>query len=232
MKILRLGLLGFFLCGNLLAATHTISGKVNVVDKDGKDVSDKEKIVVYLEPVGETKKNVKFDLKATTHSMASDHKAFKPNFITMVKGSTVKFPNNDTILHNVFSLSKAKTFDLGLYKKGEGESVTFDNSGVVKVYCNIHPKMAGYVVVLDNPLYSVTSKNGEFNIADIPKGEYKISTWHRFGKGSSQTIKVDKSLQALSLNLKSDLNTELNVIETNRNIKHKNKWGKPYKSKY
>lgn len=206
-----------------------ITGTVNVVDTSGKAVEDKEHIVVYL--IGEDIDSKKYTPKDINLSMSSKQKKFEPSFVAGVVGSTVTFPNEDRILHNVFSLSKAKTFDLGLYPKGEKKTVTFDKAGVIKVYCNIHPKMVGYVVVLNNPFYGVTDKNGKFTIKDAPMGDYKIAAWHRFGKGDTKPIKIDKS-KDVKIDLVRDFNMEIKVIEKSRSIKHKNKWGKPYKAKY
>lgn len=66
-------------------------------------------------------------------------------------GSTVRFPNQDSILHNVFSVSRANRFDLGLYRRGEGKSATFRQPGVVRVFCNVHHSMVAYVVVVETP---------------------------------------------------------------------------------
>src|SRR5256885_13468033 len=104
--------------------------------------------------------------------MAPRENAFTPPVLPIMQGTTVEFPNDDPIFHNVFSLSKTKPFDLGLYKRGTNKSVTFDQPGLVKVYCNIHEKMIGYIAVLENPYFTLTDKEGKFKIADVPPGKH------------------------------------------------------------
>lgn len=68
-------------------------------------------------------------------------KTFKPEALKIKVGDTVDFRNEDNIFHNVFSLSDAKSFDLGSYPKGQSRKVVFDKPGTVDVECSIHPEM-------------------------------------------------------------------------------------------
>ncbi len=103
---------------------------------------------------------------------------FIPHVLPIVKGSTVSFPNEDPIFHNVFSLSGAKSFDLGRYPKGDTRSVTFEKSGIVPVFCHLHSDMSAIIVVLDNPFFAVPDQAGQYRIEGVPPGRYTLVAWH------------------------------------------------------
>jgi plastocyanin len=103
--------------------------------------------------------------------------AFAPTLLVTTLGSTVEFPNNDRVLHNVFSFHEGKRFDLGLYPVGQIRRITFDRPGVSRVFCNIHPGMAAYIVVVDSPYYAVTDGDGAFAFSDVPAGRYTYHAW-------------------------------------------------------
>ena len=103
---------------------------------------------------------------------------FVPHVVAVARGTTVDFPNHDAMLHNVFSASTAKKFDLGMYDRGETRSVTFDTPGVVRIGCNVHPKMEAFVVVHTNPYVAVTDAHGTYTIRDVPAGSYQVRVWH------------------------------------------------------
>jgi plastocyanin len=103
---------------------------------------------------------------------------FIPRVIAVPAGTTVDFPNHDTVLHNVFSASPAKKFDLGMYDPGASRSVTFDTPGVVRIGCNVHPPMEAFVVVHSNPYVAVTDAQGGYTIRDVPAGSYELRVWH------------------------------------------------------
>lgn len=115
---------------------------------------------------------------------------FSPAVLAVSTGSTVRFPNNDTVLHNVFSFHDGKKFDLGLYPVGQVRDVKFDHSGVSRIFCNIHPGMAAYVVVVDSPYYAVTDHAGEFSLAGVPFGQYTYWAWRAGAATISGTVKV------------------------------------------
>ena len=103
---------------------------------------------------------------------------FGPGLIAVRKGTRVEFPNGDDFYHNVFSYSKAKRFDLGRFLKDEKPpAVTFDQPGVVKLYCEIHEHMRGTVVVLDTPYFVKTDTNGVFRLTGLPAGQFKLKAW-------------------------------------------------------
>jgi plastocyanin len=103
--------------------------------------------------------------------------AFSPTVLAIPTGSVVRFPNNDTVLHNVFSFRDGKKFDLGLYPVGQVRDVKFDRAGVSRLFCNIHPAMAAYVVVVDSPYYAVTNREGLFSLTGVPAGQYTYHAW-------------------------------------------------------
>jgi plastocyanin len=111
---------------------------------------------------------------------------FVPHVTAVPVGTTVDFPNHDPRLHNAFSASPAKKFDLGMYDQGETKSVTFDTPGVVRLGCNVHPKMEAFVVVHTNPWAAVTDAHGAYTIAGAPAGGHRVRVWHD-GVGVTET---------------------------------------------
>ena len=110
--------------------------------------------------------------------MEQSGESFVPHVLPVVTGTTVDFPNGDPIFHNVFSLSRASTFDLGRYPKGSSRSVRFDKPGIVKVFCHIHSDMSAVVLVLDNAFFASPDASGEYEIDRIPPGRYVAVGWH------------------------------------------------------
>lgn len=127
---------------------------------------------------------------AGSHAIRQNGLAFEPHVLPVVKGATVEFPNADTVFHNVFSLSRASTFDLGRYPRGESKSVRFDTPGLIKVFCHIHSDMSAVVLVLDNPHFVVPDASGHFRIDGVPPGEYRAVAWHERARRVSQTIRI------------------------------------------
>ena len=103
---------------------------------------------------------------------------FVPRVVAVPVGSTVDFPNDDPIYHNVFSLSRARTFNLGRFPRGESRAVKFDKAGIVKVFCDIHSHMAASVVVFNHPWFTVPDADGNFEISGLPAGNPQITAWH------------------------------------------------------
>lgn len=113
---------------------------------------------------------------------------FKPHVLPVVIGTTVEWPNEDDIYHNVFSFSDAKPFDLGLYKD-EVKRVTYDNLGRVDIFCSIHKNMNCVILVLANPWFAAADDSGRFAIRDVPAGHYTLKTWHE--RLPPQTREID-----------------------------------------
>ena len=122
-------------------------------------------------------------------AMAQRDEQFAPHILPVARGTTVDFPNDDDVFHNVFSLSGSRTFDLGRYPKGSSKSVVFDTPGTVEVFCHIHSDMSAVVLVLDNP-YFATADNGHYAIENVPPGDYTVVGWHERIKPVTHTVHV------------------------------------------
>jgi hypothetical protein len=103
---------------------------------------------------------------------------FVPHLVAVTAGSTVDFPNEDLIFHNVFSLSRGGTFDLGRYPKGHSKSRTFNEPGLIKVFCHLHSQMSAVIRVFDNPYFAIPDSRGRFTIEGVPDGSYDVVAWH------------------------------------------------------
>lgn len=106
------------------------------------------------------------------------NKTFLPAISVVQTGTAIEFPNNDTVRHHVYSFSAAKVFELKLYAGKPEKPVVFDKPGVVVLGCNIHDKMAAYVVVVDTPWSAISQTDGVARIADVPTGDYQLQLWH------------------------------------------------------
>jgi plastocyanin len=121
-------------------------------------------------------------------AIKQNHREFEPDFVVVPVGSTVSFPNFDPIFHNVFSLSKAQSFDLGNYPMGETRRVTFLHPGIVFVNCHLHPNMAASVVVSPTPWCARAGRDGRFELKDLPPGKYTVVAWHKSAGFFRQTV--------------------------------------------
>ncbi|HEU4402741.1 MAG TPA: carboxypeptidase regulatory-like domain-containing protein [Candidatus Polarisedimenticolia bacterium] len=122
--------------------------------------------------------------------MRQEGLTFVPHILAIPRGATVEFPNGDAIFHNVFSLSKAASFDLGRYPKGSSKSVRFDRPGIVKVFCHIHSDMSGVIVILDNPYFAIPDARGHYSIDGVPPGEYRVKAWHERARPLEKTVRI------------------------------------------
>jgi plastocyanin len=116
--------------------------------------------------------------KAPEATVTQKDLRFIPSMLPILVGTTVSFPNEDDVYHNVFSYSPAKSFDLGRYGKGEtAAKVTFDKTGVVKVFCEIHEHMRCTILVLDTPFFTTTDPAGHYQLPGLPPGNYTLTAW-------------------------------------------------------
>jgi len=181
----------------------TISGNVRARGKEGTDADggggkydsrqfkfvervnydEMKDFIVYLEgPAGEKSPAAPARVaQIITQRVTQKGAAFEPHVLPVMVGTTVEWPNNDTILHNVFSFSETKPFDLGLYKSpyvGKIPSITFEKPGRVDVFCSIHTRMNCIVLVVENPYFAATDAKGNYSITNVPSGTYKLKAWH------------------------------------------------------
>lgn len=148
--------------------------------------------VVYIDgPVTNSPVTTNTTVRVDTKRVNQEKASFTPAVLPIAVGTTVEWPNNDDIFHNVFSMSDAKQFDLGLYKGNPKEKrVTFDKPGRVEVFCSIHANMHCVVLVVENPFYAMTDNEGRYVIRNIPPGIYKLKAWHERLPAQTQEITV------------------------------------------
>jgi len=160
------------------------------------DYSQLKNFVVYIEgPVTNaltaTDPSTNTLVRVDTKRIKQEKANFTPAVLPIVAGTTVEWPNNDDIFHNVFSMSDAKQFDLDLYKGNPPEKrVKFDRTGRVDVFCSIHANMHCVVLVLENPCFAVADETGHYTISNVPPGTYNLKAWHERLPGQSQEIIV------------------------------------------
>jgi len=202
------------LAADLNAAVLT--GKVHFITRRGQQPVVNETLV-WLEPLGRAPKR-----PAQTFTMTTRSKTFLPHVVAVPAGSTVNFPNEDPIAHNLFSLTPGNTFDLGLYRKGSGKAHKFETPGVVNVYCNVHPNMSAVVHVMTTPYYGFTDAQGNYSF-DVPPGKYRVTAWNEQGGTATQDVEIanDGKVQGATL---------LTIDgRTFRMTQHKNKFGQTYR---
>lgn len=119
-----------------------------------------------------------------------ENETFIPRVVAITRGSTVDFPNGDPFFHDVFSLSRSATFDLGSYPKGQTKSHVFRRAGLVKVYCHLHSHMSASIMVFDHPFFTIPKPDGTFALEAIPAGTYQIGAWHERIGEHRQAIRV------------------------------------------
>ncbi len=169
------------------ATAGTITGKVSGVAGES---------VVYVEAIaGKT-------FPAPSQQPVMDQKGlmFQPHILVVQQGATVEFLNSDSVAHNVFWISvggnKKLGHNLGTWPKGEKRPFKFDNPGAVPLLCNVHPEMAGYVVVVPTPYYALSDKSGAYKIDNVPDGSYTVTAWHEGAKNQSKPVTVTGETKA------------------------------------
>lgn len=194
-----------------------ISGTVTILQKKFmggfKEKGDMSGAIVYL--IG-----FKDESPKEVSTLIQENKSFHPMVLPIVAGQTVSFPNHDNIYHNVFSVSPIKSFDLGQYKSSDPpKDITFDKPGLVPVFCNIHPQMISFVVVLENSAFAETGKDGKFTILNVPPGKYTINAWKPKAQRVSAEIEVLPGQETVA---------NLELKETEKIPPHKRKDGSDY----
>ncbi len=197
------------------ARAHAGGRIVGTVAIPGGDAAD---AIVYV--VGFTE-----PAPATTPEVQQKNKHFVPDLIAITAGQAVSFPNGDALFHNVFSRSAARPFDLGSYRRGETKAKAFPTTGVVDVYCNIHPEMAATILVLPNRKFTRVAAGGGFAIDGVPAGTWTVFAYARQSArpASARVTVVNGADAKVALEL-------THVAE----LAHPNKYGEAYRdpSKY
>ena len=140
---------------------------------EGKAANEFDRLAIFLEDPGLKQAD------PVRTEMIQENLHFLPDFLVVPRGSTVSFPNSDPVFHNVFSLSRAREFDLGYYPAGHTRKVTFNHAGVVQVYCHLHSQMSAAILVVPNAWYTRPQPDGSFSLSDVPPGVHTVVVWHK-----------------------------------------------------
>lgn len=159
--------------------------------------TDRRRSVVYLDPAPTAAFETREGARARLNQI---NETFVPHVLAIVAGTTVDFPNNDGTYHNVFSLSKARRFDLGRYAAGHSKSVRFDTPGVVRVFCDIHAHMSAYILVFAHRYFSVTDDQGDYRLEGVPPGTYTVVAWNDTAPQESRRVVVPEGGGEVELN--------------------------------
>src|SRR5712692_9600360 len=176
---------------------NEIKGKVSV-----QGIKSAENIAVYVDVIADKKFDAPKD-----HVVIDQRKmAFIPHVGAVQQGTTVDFLNSDPVGHKVYwpsiSGNKKLSHNLGTWPKGEKKPFQFNDLGTASLLCNVHPEMSGYVVVVHTPYFAVTDKDGNFEIKNIPAGQYTLKTWSEEGKPVTQSVNLTGDSVTVDLTVK------------------------------
>ncbi len=178
-----------------LATAGVYPGRIVGIQTD-RETSELDNVIVFVNAT------TRVDSVPQRVSIRQTNEEFVPHVVAVTAGSTVEFPNDDLIFHNVFSLSRVATFDLGRYPRNASKARTFTKPGVVKVFCHLHSHMSAIVRVFPHPYFAVPDRNGRFTIPDVPVGRVEITAWHeRAGEVTRSASVEDGSAAELTFSL-------------------------------
>ncbi len=157
--------------------------------------------LVTLEPIGR-KGSSRAPKKRVVEQRGRE---FLPHVLAVPVGSTVQFPNFDTVFHNVFSTSPTAAFDLGLYRGSEAREYTFAKEGILRLGCNLHANMSAYIAVVSAPHFVVTDDTGKFTFKHLQPGKYKLKAWNERSKTPvTMEVTVKNGANDLSIGVAGD----------------------------
>ena len=199
----------------LPAAAADVEGSVRVRSSPGEPPGNAQPIVVYLTGFRQPP-------QPGSPAISQKNKAFVPSLRVIVAGQSVQFTNDDPVVHNVFSTSAARAFDLGKPGPQQTREVTFPTPGLVDVYCNIHEAMFANVLVLPNRAFALVDDTGHFVIHDVPPGRYPLHAWGRNIEPFELEVTVAEGKPAA-----------LDLVLSPRvfNPTHLDKFGRPYRAR-
>jgi plastocyanin len=177
------------LLGSLALLAIPVTGRVRVTGRTGGSANA---AVVYAESLGS---NVR--PQEGRFTLRQIKKAFQPRLLVVPVGSTVQFPNEDSLFHNVFSLNKPEPFDLGQYRSGQSKNWTFTAPGTYNVFCNIHPQMAAMILVVPTSYIAQVDAGGNYKL-DLPAGRYRITAVSERAQPVSTEVTVGSTAPAIA----------------------------------
>ena len=162
-----------------------------------RDVVDRRRAVVYFESAP---KGAFEDRDGGRVAMDQRNETFVPHLLAITVGTTVDFPNNDKTYHNVFSLSKARRFDLGRYAAGRSKAIRFDRPGIVRVFCDIHAHMNAFILVFNHRYFSVADTDGHYEIDRVAPGTYTLVAWVEGAIRETRSVQVAAETRGVEVN--------------------------------
>lgn len=181
-------------------ATNPTSLRVQITDAHGVPVRD---AVVELKPQGASTGSIRFPWRM---AMAQKDEQFVPGTLIVPKGSTVAFPNLDRVRHSIYSFSKIARFEIELYGRDQTRSRGFPLAGSVKLGCNIHDEMRGYIRVTETPFAGKTDGNGYVTLSSVPQGAAELVVWHPLLRAPAnehkETVNISSALPSRKIVVK------------------------------
>lgn len=150
-----------------------------------RDTSELDNVVVFVNA------SLRVDSPPRQVTIRQTNEEFVPHVVAVTVGSTVEFPNDDLIFHNVFSLSRTATFDLGRYPRNTSKARTFTKPGIVKVFCHLHSHMSAIVRVFPHPYFASPDRTGRFTIPGVPAGRVEVTAWHERAGEVTQSATIE-----------------------------------------
>ena len=164
--------------------TGAVSGVLRVEKARVKTTGAKSfrDVVVFLKPLAPGE----YPPPAEHAVMDQKGLVFIPHVMAIQKGTAVDFLNSDHDRHNVYFLydDTGETLDIGTWGPGQTVSHTFEKTGLIITLCQLHLEMAAYILVLDQPFFTVSEIDAEtmsaaYEIKGVPPGQYELEAWHK-----------------------------------------------------